>query len=64
VTVGQEVMGEKLVRLISVDDQPTKAVLAQKCMAVFLICSVFDIIFATLFRNSRTPPGEPMRTTV
>jgi hypothetical protein len=35
--------------LLSVEGQPTKAVLAQTCMSVFFICSVPDTIFEMLF---------------
>jgi hypothetical protein len=38
--------------LISVEGQPTKAVLAQTCMGVFIIRSVYNIIFA--FFSSET----------
>jgi hypothetical protein len=37
---------KKLIRLLSVEGQPTGAVLAQTCMGVFFIRLVFDIIFA------------------
>jgi len=47
---GQEVTESRiLIRLISVEGQQTKAVLAQTCMGVFFIRSVSDIIFAMLF---------------
>jgi hypothetical protein len=45
---GQEVT-EKLIRLLSVEGQLTKAVLAQTCMAVFFVRSVSDTIFAILY---------------
>jgi hypothetical protein len=35
---GQEVMEKKIIRLLSVEGQPTKAVLAQTCMGVFFTC--------------------------
>jgi hypothetical protein len=42
---GQEVT-EKLIRLLSVEGQPIKAVLAQTCMGVFFVRLVSDTIFA------------------
>jgi hypothetical protein len=45
---GQEVV-EKLIRLFSVECQPTKAVLAQTCLGVFFIRSVSNAIFPVLF---------------
>jgi hypothetical protein len=55
----------KEIILLSVQGQPTKAVLSQTCMDVFFIRSVFYKFFAMLFfRNSHGPPGETPRTTV
>jgi hypothetical protein len=55
---------KELIRLLSVDGQPTKAVLAQICVGVFFIYSVSDTIFAMSFlpKPPRTT-GRP-RTTV
>jgi hypothetical protein len=39
---------KELIRLLSVDSQPTTAVLLHTCMGVFLIRSVSDTIFAML----------------
>jgi hypothetical protein len=39
----------KLIRLLSVEGQPTKAVLAQIYVGVFFIRSVFDSSFAVPF---------------
>jgi hypothetical protein len=36
---------KELISLLSVEGQPTKAVLAQRCVAVFFISSVSDTIF-------------------
>jgi len=36
---------KELIRLLSVEGQPTKAVLAQTCMGIFFIRSVSDKIF-------------------
>jgi len=47
---------EELIRLLSVEGQPTKAVLAQTCMGVFFIRSVSDTIFAMLFLPK--PPAD------
>jgi hypothetical protein len=49
------------IRLLPVEGQPTKAVLAQIYMGVFLILSLHDTIFRILFlpnppRNRRAPP--------
>jgi hypothetical protein len=40
---------EELIYLLSVEDKPTQAVLAQTCMDVFFICSVSDTNLAMLF---------------
>jgi hypothetical protein len=40
---------KELIRLVSVEGQPTKAVLAQTFMGVFFIRSVSDTIFAMPF---------------
>jgi hypothetical protein len=37
---------KELIRLLSVEGQPTKAVLAQTCMGVFFIRYVSDTIFS------------------
>jgi hypothetical protein len=53
----------ELIRLISVEGQPTKTVLAQTCMGVLFIRSVSDTIFAIIFFP--TPPrttGGPRTT--
>jgi hypothetical protein len=47
---------KELIFLLSVEGQPTKAVLAQTCMAVFLIRSVSDTILAMFF-SSETAYG-------
>jgi hypothetical protein len=49
---GQEVW-KKLICLLCVEGQPTKAVLAQACMGVFFIRSVSDKIFAMHFFQKR-----------
>jgi hypothetical protein len=36
------------IRVLSIEGQPTRAVLAQTCMAVYFIRSVSDTIFAML----------------
>jgi hypothetical protein len=48
-TLGQEIMEITRIRILSVEGQPTNAVLAQTCMGVLFIRSVSDIIFAMLF---------------
>jgi hypothetical protein len=53
---GQAVM-EKLIRLLSVKGQPTKAVLAQACMGALLIRSMSDKTCAMIFLQ------KPTRTT-
>jgi hypothetical protein len=53
---------KELIRLVSVEDQPTKPVLAQTYVGVSLIHSVSDTIFAILLLPK--PPGEPPWTTV
>jgi hypothetical protein len=40
---------KELIRLLSVDDQPTKAVLAQTCTGEFSIHSVHDAILFMFF---------------
>jgi hypothetical protein len=48
----------EIIRLLSVEGQPTKAVSAQTCMGVFFIRAVSDTIFAMLFlRIRRGPPA-------
>jgi hypothetical protein len=42
---------QELIRLLSVDGQPTKAVLAQTYMGVFLIRSLTDTIFLSAFSS-------------
>jgi hypothetical protein len=42
---------EELIRLLSVERQPTTAVLARTCMAVFFIHLVSNKGFAIFFRN-------------
>jgi len=55
-----------LTRLLSVEGQPTKAVLEQTSMSVFFIRSVSDAIFEMFFSSETAcgPPGEQPRTTV
>jgi hypothetical protein len=57
--VGHKVWKE-LIRLFSIEGQPTKAALAQTCMGVFNICWMSYTIFATLFFE---PACGPLRTT-
>jgi hypothetical protein len=40
---------KNLIRILSVEIQPTEAVLGQVCMGAFFIRSVSDTIFAMLF---------------
>jgi hypothetical protein len=47
---------KQLIRLLSVEGQPTKAVLAQPCMGVFFVRSVSDTIFAMIFLPK--PPAD------
>jgi hypothetical protein len=47
---------EELIRLLYVESQSTKAVLAQTCMGVFFIRSVFDTMYATLLLPK--PPAD------
>jgi hypothetical protein len=42
------------IRLLSIQGQPTKAILSQTCMGAFFIRSVSDIIFALLFLLKQT----------
>jgi hypothetical protein len=51
---------KELIRLLSVEGQPTKVVLAQTCMGVFFIRSVSDTIFARLFLP-KTPADHRLR---
>jgi hypothetical protein len=58
-----------VVRLLSVEGQPARAVLAQTWMGVFLIRLMSDTISAIFLRlrpsaDRLGPPGEPPRTTV
>jgi hypothetical protein len=46
----------EIIRLLSVEGQPTKAVSAQSCNAVFFIRAVSDTIFAMLFLRNRSGP--------
>jgi hypothetical protein len=54
-------MEKELSRLLSVEGQPTKVVLAQTCMGVFFIPSMFDTIFEMLFLF-KTACGTPPTT--
>jgi hypothetical protein len=49
---------KELIRILSAEGQPKKAVLAQTCMGVFFICSVSDTILQCFFFRFR------LRTTV
>jgi hypothetical protein len=53
--LGQQLWKE-LIRLLSVQGQSTKVVLAQTCVGAFFIRSVSDTIFAVLF-SSETACG-------
>jgi hypothetical protein len=60
---------KELIRLLSVEGHPTKAVLTQTCMVVFFIHSMSGTIFASMFllkpfAGRREPPAETPRTTV
>jgi hypothetical protein len=60
---------KELIRLLSVEWQPSKAVLAKTCMSVFFIRSMSDTILEMRFvlklpANRRGPPDELLRTTI
>jgi hypothetical protein len=63
---------KELIRLLSVEGQPTKTVVAQTSMGTSFNRSVSDTFFALLLSsklsadnlaNPRGPPDEPSRTT-
>jgi hypothetical protein len=52
---------KELISLLSVEGQPTKAVLAQRYVGVLFILSVSDTIFEIIFSSETVcrPRGEP-----
>jgi hypothetical protein len=53
---GQKTLWKEVIRLLSVEGQPTEAVLAQTCEGVFFFRSVSDTIFAMPFLPK--PPAD------
>jgi hypothetical protein len=65
---GDKKLWKELIRLLSVEGQPTMALLSHICVGVFFIRSVSDAIFGMLFlpkplADRRGPRGEPLWAT-
>jgi hypothetical protein len=54
--IERQELWKELIRLLSVECHPTKAVLAETCMGAFFIPSVSDTVFAMLFLSK--PPAD------